>query len=104
VWSSWPFSNPAFIVSCGFLLGTIVPVILLAICGENALEPAWRLTLGLGLVLPVTVLYFRLKMLNSRMYRKEAMQRNVPYGLIFKHYWKYLLASGGIWFLYDFIS
>ncbi|KAH8553179.1 major facilitator superfamily domain-containing protein, partial [Umbelopsis sp. PMI_123] len=94
----------AFIVSCGFLLGTIVPVILLAICGENALEPAWRLTLGLGLVLPVTVLYFRLKMLNSRMYRKEAMQRNVPYGLIFKHYWKYLLASGGIWFLYDFIS
>ncbi|KAI8581687.1 hypothetical protein K450DRAFT_230727 [Umbelopsis ramanniana AG] len=93
-----------FIIDCGFLLGTIVPVILLAICGENALEPAWRLTLGLGLILPVTVLYFRLKMLNSKMYRKEAMQRNVPYGLIFKHYWKYLVASGGIWFLYDFIS
>ncbi|CAM0143251.1 hypothetical protein VKS41_008721 [Umbelopsis sp. WA50703] len=93
-----------FIIDCGFLLGTIVPVILYAICGENALEPAWRLSLGLGLVLPVTVLYFRLKMLNSKMYRKEAMQHKVPYGLIFKHYWKHLLASGGIWFLYDFIS
>lgn len=97
--------NNCFInFSVGFVVATIVPVILLAICGEGALEVVWRLSIGLGLLLPLNVLYFRLKMLNSEMYQKEALTRNVPYFLIFKKYWPRLLVTGGIWFLYDFVS
>ena len=43
-------------------------------------------------------------MLNSEMYQKQALTRNVPYLLIFKKYWPKLLVTGGIWFLYDFVS
>ncbi|KAF7727649.1 hypothetical protein EC973_007307 [Apophysomyces ossiformis] len=100
----WLILSGNFVIDIGFVLATIVPVILLAICGEGALEVVWRLSLGLGLLLPINVLYFRLKMLNSDMYKKEALTSNVPYGLIFKHYWPRLLVTGGIWFLYDFIA
>lgn len=85
-------------------MATIVPVILLAICGEGALEVVWRLSLGLGLLLPLNVLYFRLKMFNSQMYEREALTKSVPYFLIFKKYWPKLLVTGGIWFLYDFVT
>ncbi|SAM04801.1 hypothetical protein [Absidia glauca] len=100
----WLIISGNFIIDCGFLIAAIVPVILLAICGEGGLEVVWRLSLGLGLLLPVNVLYFRLKMLNSNAYQKEAMTRKVPYLLIMKHYWPKLLVTGGIWFLYDFIT
>lgn len=43
-------------------------------------------------------------MLNSDMYRREALRRNIPYGLIIKKYWRNLLVTGFIWFLYDFVS
>lgn len=100
----WLILSGNFIIDVGFVVATIVPVILLAICGEGALEVVWRLSIGLGLLLPLNVLYFRLKMLNSEMYQKEALTRNVPYLLIFKKYWPRLLVTGGIWFLYDFVS
>ncbi|CAO0790245.1 unnamed protein product [Mucor circinelloides] len=100
----WLILSGNFIIDVGFVVATIVPVILLAICGEGGLEVVWRLSIGLGLLLPLNVLYFRLKMLNSEMYTKEALTRKVPYTLIFKKYWPKLLVTGGIWFLYDFVS
>ncbi|CAO3597852.1 unnamed protein product [Absidia cylindrospora] len=99
----WLIISGNFIIDCGFLLASIVPVILLAICGEGGLEVVWRLSLGLGLLLPVNILYFRLKMLNSNSYQKEALTHKVPYLLILKHYWPKLLVTGGIWALYDFV-
>ncbi|KAI9303786.1 major facilitator superfamily domain-containing protein [Cunninghamella echinulata] len=99
----WLIVSGNFVIDCGFLLASIVPVILLAICGMGGLEVVWRLSIGLGLIIPVSLLFFRLKMLNSEAYRKEALKKNVPYFLIFKHYWPKLLVTGGIWFLYDFI-
>jgi MFS family permease len=100
----WLILSGNFIIDVGFVVATIVPVILLAICGEGALEVVWRLSIGLGLLLPLNVLYFRLKMLNSDMYQKQALTRQVPYMLIFKKYWPKLLVTGGIWFLYDFVT
>ncbi|KAG2232173.1 hypothetical protein INT48_006047 [Thamnidium elegans] len=100
----WLILSGNFVIDVGFVVATIVPVILLAICGEGGLEAVWRLSIGLGLLLPLNVLYFRLKMLNSEMYQKNALTRNVPYLLIFKKYWPKLLITGGIWFLYDFVS
>ncbi|KAF9403020.1 hypothetical protein BGZ94_004744 [Podila epigama] len=41
---------------------------------------------------------------NSEIFKKNAMKKNVPYKLIAKRYWKYLLGTGGSWFFYNFIS
>jgi MFS family permease len=57
-----------------------------------------------GILLPLTVFYFRLKMLNSKLYRSNAIRRNVPYWLALKRYWPRLLGTCGAWFLYDFVS
>ncbi|KAI8096149.1 major facilitator superfamily domain-containing protein [Halteromyces radiatus] len=100
----WLIVSGNFVIDCGFVIAAIVPVILLAICGEGGLEVVWRLSIGLGLLLPINVLYFRLKMINSDAYQKEALTQNVPYLLILKHYWPKLLVTGGIWFLYDFVT
>ncbi|KAF9395730.1 hypothetical protein BGX21_009803, partial [Mortierella sp. AD011] len=53
---------------------------------------------------PLSVLYFRLRLKNSEIFKKNAMKKNVPYLLIFRRYWKRLLGTAGTWFLYDFIS
>jgi MFS family permease len=37
-------------------------------------------------------------------YRKSHMKRQVPYLLILKRYWRRILTTGGLWFIYDFIS
>lgn len=43
-------------IDFGYVVSAIVPVILLAIFKDN-LEPVWRLSLGLGIVPPLSVLY-----------------------------------------------
>ncbi|CAO3643117.1 unnamed protein product [Mucor fragilis] len=92
-----------FVIDLGYVISAIVPVILLAIFKDN-LEPVWRLSLGLGIVPPLSVLYFRLKMADSERYRTSAMRKSVPYLLIIKRYWFRLLLTSGLWFIYDFIS
>jgi hypothetical protein len=46
----------------------------------------------------------RLKMMNPKLYRRNAIRRNPPYGLILKRYWKTLIGTAGTWFLYDFVT
>lgn len=43
-------------IDFGYVVSAIVPVILLAIFKDN-LEPVWRISLGLGVVPPLSVLY-----------------------------------------------
>src|ERR1700761_845357 len=45
-----------------------------------------------------------MKMLNSKLYRKGAIKRRVPYKLVFRYYWKRLIGTCGAWFLYDFVT
>lgn len=47
---------------------------------------------------------FRLKMLNSKLYRRGAIKKHVPYKLIIKYYWKTLIGTSMSWFLYDFVT
>ncbi|RYC56466.1 hypothetical protein CHU98_g9745 [Xylaria longipes] len=51
-----------------------------------------------------TVFYFRWKMLNSKLYRRGAIKKRVPYKLIIRYYWKTLIGTCGAWFLYDFVT
>ncbi|KAF8927196.1 Plasma membrane permease, mediates uptake of glycerophosphoinositol and glycerophosphocholine [Haplosporangium bisporale] len=91
-----------FMIDFGFVLAGIVPLIL-AVAGCSN-EVIWRVSFGLGVIPPLSALYFRLRMTNSEIFKKNAMKKNVPYWLIFRRYWKSLLGTAGTWFLYDFIA
>ncbi|ORX62992.1 MFS general substrate transporter [Hesseltinella vesiculosa] len=92
-----------FVIDFGYVIAAVVTVILLAIFKDH-LEPVWRLLLGLGILPPLSVLYFRLRMADSKQFQENALKKNVPYWLIFKRYWWRLTVTSVLWFLYDFIS
>ncbi|KAH9835369.1 MFS Git1p-like glycerophosphoinositol permease [Rhodofomes roseus] len=88
---------------CGGPLAVSVFLIVLSAAGQAHLETIWRVCFGVGIALPMTVFYFRMRMLNSKLYREGAIRRRVPYWLSLKRYWKALIGTGGSWFLFDFI-
>ena len=73
--------------------------------GHRSRHPALRL------LLPVSSSYTfthelwadedvrRLKMMNSKLYRRNAIRKSPPYHLIIKRYWKTLIGTAGTWFL-----
>ncbi|KAL7790802.1 major facilitator superfamily domain-containing protein [Trichoderma ceciliae] len=91
-------------LSAGGPLAVSVFLIVLSAAGEKHLSTVWRVCFGIGIILPLSVFYFRLKMLNSKLYRKSAIRRHVPYGLVIRYYWKTLIGTCGAWFLYDFVT
>jgi nitrate/nitrite transporter NarK len=82
----------------------IVFLIVLSAAGANHLSTVWRVCFGIGVLLPLSVFYFRLKMLNSKLYRRGAIKKRVPYRLVLRYYWKTMIGTCGAWFLYDFIT
>lgn len=93
-----------FVLSFGGPLACSVFLIVLSIAGENHLRTVWRVCFGVGILLPLTVLVFRLRMLSSKLYRKGAIKKRVPYYLVLKCYWRSLIGTCGAWFLYDFVT
>jgi len=79
-------------------------LIVLSAAGSNHLSIVWRVCFGIGILLPLSVFYFRLKMLNSKLYRRGAIKHRVPYRLVIRYYWKTLIGTCGAWFLYDFVT
>ena len=64
----------------------------------------WRVCFGIGIVFPLSIFYWRVKMLNSKLYRRGAIRKQVPYFLVIRYYWKALIGTCGAWFLYDFVT
>jgi MFS family permease len=93
-----------FPLSFGTPLAVSIFLIVLAICTTNNLSTVWRVCFGIGCIFPLTVFYFRIKMLNSKLYRRGAIKRRVPYLLVLRYYWRDLIGTCGAWFLYDFVS
>jgi MFS family permease len=91
-------------LSFGGPLAVIVFLIVLSAAGTNHLSTVWRVCFGIGVLLPLSVFYFRLKMLNSKLYRRGAIKRRVPYLLVLRYYWRTLIGTCGAWFLYDFVT
>lgn len=79
-------------------------MIVLSAAGADRLSTIWRVCFGIGVVLPLSVFYFRLKMLNSKLYRRGAIKKQVPYKLVLRYYWKTLIGTCGAWFLYDWVA
>ncbi|KAK4687773.1 hypothetical protein P7C73_g2347, partial [Tremellales sp. Uapishka_1] len=92
-------------IDVAFVVATFVPLVLLWIFGMDHLRAVWRITLGLGIVPPMFLLYFRLKMREPEAYIKNSMKKaRIPYWLIIKRYWVKLAAVSITWFIYDWIT
>ena len=93
-----------FAIDLGFVVAGIIALIVLAAYHEHINDGVWRVSFGLGFVLPVVLLFFRLRLVNSTQYRKHAMKQDIPYGLILKRYWVPMLGTSLAWFMYDFVT
>ncbi|KAK0531497.1 glycerophosphoinositol permease [Tilletia horrida] len=92
-------------IDWGFVVAYFVPLLLIWIFGMNHLTLVWRLSLGLGAIPPLTLLYFRTKMEEPIHYRKSSIKfSQMPWWLIVKRYWVRLAAISIAWFVYDFVS
>ncbi|KAK7463690.1 Plasma membrane permease, variant 2 [Stygiomarasmius scandens] len=93
-----------FVLSFGGPLAVSVFLIVLSAAGENHLQTVWRVTFGIGIALPLSVFYLRMRMLSPKLYRKGAIKRRVPYLLFMKKYCRAIIGTCGAWFLYDFVT
>lgn len=92
-----------FAIDFGFVFAGVVVLIVLAAYSYNLNEGLWRVCFGLGVVIPIALLFFRLRIVNSTQYHKHAMKKNIPYMLVLKRYWKPMLGTSLAWFVYDFV-
>lgn len=100
-WFIW-FTN--FMIDFGFVIGAFIPLVLLWICGSNHLTPVWRITIGIGALPPMSLLYLRLRYKEGENFNKTKFNKNVPVWRIVKFYWFRIIIVSTIWFLYDFSS
>lgn len=88
--------------SLGFAFGALVPLILL-LCFHQQVrhyESVWRISLAMGAIPPLSIFWFRYKMVMSSAYRKSSMKKQrIPYWLVLKKYWRPLLGVCGSWFM-----
>ncbi|CAG8921098.1 unnamed protein product [Penicillium salamii] len=102
--------GPAFIMVTNFPLSFGGPfavsifLIVLMACHQSHYSTVWRVCFGIGCIWPLMVFYFRIRMLNSVLYRRGAIKRHVPYMLVLRYYWRSLIGTCGAWFLYDFVT
>ncbi|KAK9471340.1 general substrate transporter [Dipodascopsis tothii] len=102
--------GPTFIMVTNLPLSLGGPVaisiflIVLSAAGQNHLSTVWRVCFAIGCIFPLSVFWFRLRMMTSKLYHEGAIKKNVPYGLTIKYYWKSLVGTCGAWFLYDFVT
>jgi MFS family permease len=58
-------------IDWGFVIGAFVPYLLVVICSDKHLRAAWRISLGLGVVPPLLLLAFRLKLKEPAEFQKS---------------------------------
>ncbi|EXA32631.1 hypothetical protein NW761_012471 [Fusarium oxysporum] len=85
----------------GFVASSIVSLIVIAAYKGVPHDGIWRICFGIGIILPLGIFFFRLRLMDSTQYKKHAIQHKIPYKLAIKYYWKPLLGCCSAWFLYD---
>ncbi|KAI3405278.1 hypothetical protein KGF56_001909 [Candida oxycetoniae] len=71
---------------------------------KTHLEGLWRTMFAIGCFWPLSVFYFRMKMVTSELFKRSAMRKQPPYWHALKFYWKRLFGTCISWFLYDFVT
>ncbi|KAI5852141.1 major facilitator superfamily domain-containing protein [Tricharina praecox] len=97
------FTN--FSIDVGFVVAAFVPLVWLWILGteRHDLMINWRVSLGLGILPPFTLLFLRLRLQEPEQTKKNSMANTkTPYWLVIKYYWWRLTLVSLIWFIYDF--
>lgn len=93
--------------SLGYVWGGLVPLLLL-LCVHQQVEKyniVWRTSFAVGLVPPLVIFWFRVRMAVSTAYRKSALRKQrTPYLLALKRYYRPLIGCAATWFLYNYIS
>ncbi|KAG9228554.1 putative metabolite transport protein [Amylocarpus encephaloides] len=90
-------------IDCGFVIGAFVPYVLVVICTDSHLRAVWRISLGLGVIPPLSLLWLRIKLKEPEEFTRESMKHvKVPYLLVLKYYGFRLFIVSLIWFIYDF--
>ncbi|KAJ5970184.1 uncharacterized protein N7479_000102 [Penicillium vulpinum] len=93
--------------SLGFAFGALVPLLLL-LCFHQQVkhyETVWRISFAMGAIPPLSIFWFRYRMVVSSAYRKSSMKKQrLPYWLAIKKYWRPLVGVCGSWFIYNYIS
>ncbi|KAM3418986.1 hypothetical protein BST61_g4943 [Cercospora zeina] len=91
-------------IDFGFVMGALVPMVITRIAPDN-LGLVWRLSLGLGVVPPLSLLYLRIKLQEPESFSRESFSKvQTPYWLALKFYGPRLVLVAGIWFIYDFLT
>ncbi|KAJ4328738.1 hypothetical protein N0V84_000741 [Fusarium piperis] len=85
----------------GFVGSSIVSLIVIAAYKGQPSDGIWRICFGIGIILPLAIFLFRLRLVDSTQYNRHAIKQKVPYMLAIKFYWKPLLGCCSAWFLYD---
>ncbi|POW09953.1 hypothetical protein PSTT_06373, partial [Puccinia striiformis] len=62
-------------IDVGFVFAALVPLILYQIFGEEHLRIVWRMSLGLGAIPPLLVLFWRMRMDEPESFQKYSMKR-----------------------------
>lgn len=88
-----------FAIDLGFVVAGVVALIVLAAYSDRTSVGVWRICFGLGIVLPLTLFFFRIQMIESTQFRKHAIKKKIPYGLVLKRYWKPMLGTSLAWFM-----
>ena len=69
-------------IDWGFVIGAFIPYLLVVICTQNHLRAVWRISLGLGVVPPLLLLYLRIKLQEPEEFKRYANEhRTVTIGL-----------------------
>ncbi|PHH71088.1 hypothetical protein CDD82_6755 [Ophiocordyceps australis] len=95
--------STCFAIDFGFVMAGLVVLIVLAAYHSTATQGLWRVSFAVGLVLPLVLLGFRLRLVDSTQYRRHAIKTQIPYRLVLRRYWKPMLGTSLSWFVYDFV-
>ncbi|TVY77083.1 Glycerophosphoinositol permease 1 [Fusarium oxysporum f. sp. cubense] len=93
-----------FSIDLGFVMAGVVALIVLAAYHQHVSDGVWRINFGIGFILPVALLFLRLRQFDSTQYKKHAIKQDIPYLLVIKRYWKPMLGTSLAWFFYDFVT
>lgn len=103
-------------IDVGIVFGGILPLIILAGYGytsttspevTSGLHVAWRLSIALGAIVPLSVFYFRWRMASSTVFEKHGRQHKQDlkfWVVVFKTYWIRIIGTCLSWALYDAIA
>ncbi|KAF9264970.1 MFS general substrate transporter [Marasmius fiardii PR-910] len=90
-------------MASGFVASSIVSIIVIAAFNGEPNDAIWRICFGIGIFLPLTIFIWRMRIIDSKQYKKHAIRRRFPWKLILRRYWKAMIGCCGAWFLFDVV-